>query len=227
MRALRRLRHPSIAASMLLGCCLASPAAAQDQPPPPPPSGFQQQYPQGAQGAQPPPPPGYPAQYPGGYPGAYPGGFQPPMGPKTMPYEDGDPVPPGYHVDTHVRKGLVIGGAVTFGSVYLLTALSAAVAQSAADGVGSDADEATPLYIPVAGPFIAMGTLNAEGGGIFALALVGVAQAAGLGMFITGMAAPKTELVRNDIGALDKPQVRLAPVASKRGEPGLSLVGSF
>jgi hypothetical protein len=144
-----------------------------------------------------------------------------------MPYEDGDPVPPGYHVDTHMRKGLVIGGAVTFGTVYLLTALSAAVVQSAADGIGEDADEATPLYIPVAGPFIAMGTLDAEGGGIFALALLGVAQAAGMGMFITGLAAQKTELVRNDIGALDKPQVRLAPVASKRGEPGLSLVGSF
>jgi len=144
-----------------------------------------------------------------------------------MDYEDGDPVPPGYHVDTKIRKGLVIGGAATFGALYLLTALTAAVVQSAADSVGDDADEVIPLYIPVAGPFVAMATLNAEGGGIVALALLGVGQAAGLGMLITGLAAQKTELVRNDVGAVEKPRIRLAPTAGKGGQPGLSLVGTF
>ena len=143
-----------------------------------------------------------------------------------MDYEDGDPVPPGYHVDTKIRKGLVIGGAATFGALYLLTALSAAVVQSAADSVGDDADEVIPLYIPVAGPFVAMATLEAEGGGIVALALLGVGQAAGLGMLITGLAAQKTELVRNDVGAVQKPRIRLAPTAGK-GQPGMSVVGSF
>jgi hypothetical protein len=153
----------------------------------------------------------------------------PMLGPKTMDYEDGDPVPPGYHVDTRIRKGLVIGGAVTFGTVYLLTALTAAAVQSTDDAFGgsSTSDDVTPLYIPVAGPFIGMATMDAEGAGVFALAVVGVVQAGGLAMFIAGLAAPKTELVRNDIGLVEKPRIRLAPTASKKGEPGLSLVGTF
>lgn len=148
------------------------------------------------------------------------------LGPKKLPYDEGDPVPPGYHVDTSIRKGLVIGGAVTFGAIYLITALTAGLIQSVADTVNSEAEEVTPLYIPVAGPFVAMATLNAEGGGIVALALLGVGQAAGVGMFITGLAAQQTELVRNDVGANDKPRIHLAPLVGK-GQQGLSVVGSF
>src|SRR5690349_4987127 len=38
-------------------------------------------------------------------------------------YEEGDPIPPGYHAESKVRKGLVIGGAVTFGVMYILSVL--------------------------------------------------------------------------------------------------------
>ena len=155
------------------------------------------------------------------------GGPEMAYGPKKLPYDEGDPVPPGYHVDTSVRKGLVIGGAATFGAIYLVTALTAGLIQSVSSSVdGGDAEEVTPLYIPVAGPFVAMATLDATGGGIVALALLGVGQAAGVGMFITGFAAQESVLMRNDVGAAQKPRIRLSPTVGK-GDPGLSLVGSF
>ena len=193
-------------------------AQAPGQPPPPPP-GFEQQPAAGQQ----PPPPGYgpPA---GGYytqpPPQY--GYAPPpsmmVGPKELDYEDGDPVPPGYHVDTKIRKGLVIGGSVTFGTLYLLSALTAAVAQD----VG--ADSYTPLYVPGIGPFITIGTVNASGSGAFTLVLDGIAQTGGIVMAVVGIAMPRSVLLRNDVGT---PSVRLAPVALGNGNMGLGLVGSM
>ena len=59
-----------------------------------------------------------------------------------------------------------------------------------------------PLLIPVAGPFIGMGTTHPSSGGIFGLAFLGVMQTAGLGMLIGGIAAPKTVLLRNEVGAV-------------------------
>src|SRR6185295_7377000 len=88
---------------------------------------------------QPPPPP------PGAYYAPPPGGTMI-MGPKVLDWEEGEPLRPGYHADTRIRKGLVIGGAVTFGVMWLFTALGAAIAQTANSG-----SEVTPLYIPAVG----------------------------------------------------------------------------
>jgi hypothetical protein len=139
------------------------------------------------------------------------------LGPREMDYEDGDPVPAGYHVDTRIRRGLVIGGAVTFGSTYLLTALTA----TAASEVDNDF---TPLFVPVVGPFITIGSANASGAGAFWLAFDGVVQSAGVTMLVIGLAAPRTVLVRDDVG---RPSLSLAPVALGRGTMGLGVVGSM
>lgn len=174
-------------------------ARAQGAPPPPPP-GFEQQQPPAQ---QPPPPP----PYGGGYPGyAPPPGYYPPpgysvppaalIGPKTLDYEEGDPIPPGYHVDTRIRKGLLIGGAVTFGSLYLLSAITASSLRDA-----SIADDVTPLYIPAVGPFVTIGTTSSEGLGTFLLIVDGVAQSGGLLMAILGLTLQETLLVRNDISS--------------------------
>lgn len=125
------------------------------------------------------------------------------MGPREITsWEEGDPIPPGYHPDTRARKGLIIGGAVTFGVFYLISALVGAVAldcqstfsNSSCGGLGV-------LLIPAAGPFIAIGTAKADGGGAAILVIDGLAQAGGLAMLILGIALPKTVLVRNDIGS--------------------------
>ena len=73
-----------------------------------------------------------------------------------------------WHLDSRIRKGLVIGGTVTFGACYLLSAMTASVADSNND------DEFAPLFVPVAGPFITIGTANAEGAGTFWLVVDGV-----------------------------------------------------
>jgi len=121
-------------------------------------------------------------------------------GPKELPYDDGDPVPPGYHPDTRMRKGLIIGGAVTFGVFYLISALvGAATIDCNSLTSGSACGGGGVLLIPAAGPFIAIGTMKADGGGAALLVLDGVAQAGGLAMLILGIAVPKSVLVRNDI----------------------------
>src|SRR3954469_8973442 len=42
-------------------------------------------------------------------------------------WDENQPIPPGYHRDTRVRKGLVIGGAILFGVPYLYSAGFAAI----------------------------------------------------------------------------------------------------
>src|ERR1700676_408234 len=50
-------------------------------------------------------------------------------GPRTIgDWKEGDPVPDGYRTATRVRRSAIIGGAVTFGVLYLLSALAAASA---------------------------------------------------------------------------------------------------
>jgi hypothetical protein len=174
-----------------------------------------------AQAPLPPPPPPLPAGYPEaqlqpahyGAPAPY-GGLQPysqspgayygPLGasyagPKVMEYEEGDPIPAGYHLETRTRRGLIVGGAVTFGTTYLLTVLTGLIAESVNRATGGDGRSVAPLYIPVAGPFIALDTMNAEGAGVFVLVLDGLAQAGGVAMLFSGIAFPALKLVRNDV----------------------------
>jgi len=144
-----------------------------------------------------------------------------PQGPRVIKdWDSGQPIPPGYHVEEHVRKGLIIGGAVTFASTYLLSALVAAsvesVPQNGNSGYGA-------LYVPGVGPFILM----AQGGNIalgdFLLAIDGIAQLGGIAMFAAGIAYPRTELVRNDLGGL---HFHFAPIVA-RDHTGMGIVGTF
>lgn len=225
------------------------PASAQALPPPPPgppppqgaPPGTQ---PPGAQPGQPPqgyyypppgygqPPPGYAPGYgpppgygqpPPGYgqpPPSYYNGTYPPIGPKQINYDEGAPIPPGYRVETLANRGLIVGGAVTFGTTYLLSAFVAAIA---VDGNGSN--EFGPLFIPVIGPFITIKTAESEDFGTFTLLLDGVAQAGGVAMFVAGMLTDRKYLIRNDI-VTAKPKVTLTPVVSSQ-TVGLSLRGTL
>lgn len=231
---MRLCRIGSIAA-VAAALCIAPEVRAQQQPQPGPPPGFepQAQPPPATPGAQPPPGYGYPP--PPGY------GYPPPAvpsGPKTLPYEDGDPVPQGYRVETSSRKGLIIGGAVTFGVFYLLSVMTGALAQAIDKADGGSGDEWVPMYIPVVGPFVTIGTAKAKNAGIVSLAVLGVAQTGGATMFVLGFVLPKTELVRNDIGgSLPRGTFALTPrtspvqvgvlPAAPHGSTGLTLVGSM
>jgi hypothetical protein len=140
-----------------------------------------------------------------------------------MDYEEGDPIPPGYHKRTRIRKGMVAAGAATFGALYVFSLLFAA----AGDGICSAQNDQCKygwrdLYIPVAGPFIAIHDFG-PGGGTAPLVIDGVGQAAGLALLIGGIAAQETQLVRNDIS---KPHVFFTPRVA-RNSTGFGIAGTF
>ena len=183
------------------------------QPPPgygqPPPGYAQPGYGQPPAGA-------YYAPAPGGYPGM-------PMGPKVLDYEEGDAIPAGYRTGTRVRKGLVIGGSVMLGVGYLITIMAAGIGQAVNDVGDRGNKDFGPLLIPVVGPFVGIATTHASSGGAFGLAFLGTVQTAGLAMLIGGIAAPKTVLVRNEVGRVKftvLPQIGATSA-------GLGMVGSF
>lgn len=221
-RSSGKARWAAVAAATGIVISVSTTAFA-DEPPPPPPPGFEGQPGQ-------PPPPGYGAQPGYGQPppsGGYYGGpgYAPAaLGPKILDWEEGEPVRPGYHPETRVRKGLVIGGAVTFGVMYLFTALAGAIASDVSEATSGSSGDTVPLFIPVIGPFIAIGTLHPGTTGGFFLALDGIAQAGGLAMFIAGLAAPRPVQVRNDVG---KSFVRPTPMMVGGTSPGFGLVGKF
>lgn len=163
-----------------------------------------------------PPPPGFEGQ------AAPPQGYYVPAsvaqsGPRRITdWEEGEPIPPGYHPVTRIRKGLVIGGALTFGITYLLNVLIGA----AVSDLGGKS--ALRLAIPVAGPFTLLSTGTASGD-VF-LVFDGLVQAAGVGMLIGGLAAPKTVLVRNDLAKFD---IKPTPMVFGNNGAGFGFTGSF
>lgn len=190
------------------------PAPPVPAPVPPLPPGYLP--PPGHPGAYPPPPYGYPPGYypypppPGYYP--YGMGGYPDLRPHTLPYDESEPPPPGYKLDTRIYRGLVIAGATTFGSLYILSAAVGAAFQEDRDG-----EEHAPLFAPVIGPFITMGTADTSSLGVFVLILDGVGQAAGVAMFVAGLAAKNKIWVRTQLGPMG-----FLPVAPT-GHPGFGM----
>jgi hypothetical protein len=193
--------------------------------------------------------------YPQGYAPAYPPGYAPPPGygpgpgyttpiyqqvqPSYIPqsvafsgprvitdWSEGEPIPPGYHETTRIRKGLVIGGAVLFGTTYLFTALGASVVEGCGNSCGNS--NVGSLFVPGVGPFIQMAQPGNGALGNFWLAVDGIAQLGGITMFVVGLAAPKTVLIRNDLGSSSKKdfQLALSPIVGP-GRQGMGLVGAF
>jgi hypothetical protein len=129
------------------------------------------------------------------------------------------PVPLGYTPVARTRKHMLVGGAVTFGVVYGLSAFVAAAGDDAARNGGSN--ELAALWIPVAGPFLEMGQTDSSTGKLF-LASVGAAQLAGALMLYYGVTSKEHVLVRNDlVGSLT-----VAPIAGN-GASGMALAGRF
>ncbi len=125
----------------------------------------------------------------------------------TLPYEDGDPIPQGFTVRSRANKSLVIAGSITFGTTYLISLLTAATTLSTDSSGGG---EFAPLFVPVIGPFISIGTAHSEGAGTFWLVFDGLAQAGGLTMFIAGFVMEDKYLQRTNQASL-KPEVLINP----------------
>jgi hypothetical protein len=132
-------------------------------------------------------------------------------------WQEGQPVPSGYHPVQRVRKGFIIAGAVTLGTMYLLTAFGAAIAHDANQNGSADA-----LFIPVAGPFLQMSQTSYTTGQFLNI-VDGLAQTGGLVMLVYGLSSPSTILIRNDVGVRTLLPV---PYANSQGA-GMGFVGTF
>ena len=150
-----------------------------------------------------------------------------PLRPATLPYKEGYAIPDGYHVGTRMNKGLVIGGAVTFGSMYLVSAVGAAA-------LGGS--EGRVMYIPIVGPFILAGRIDfghsgilsgvadfVSGLGVIGLIADGMAQAGGAAMLAVGLAREKKVLLRDSVAGT---KVRVVPMPISGGG-GIGIVGTM
>ena len=151
--------------------------------------------------------------------------------PSELPYVEGGPVPRGYAVDEYHPRGLIIGGAVTLGTLY-------AISLSVAAGGNFDSSNGW-LAVPVVGPFGWLAARKApactnstyyndnscesdESGKRTAVVLDGMGQVAGAALLIAGLAITRKHMV------LVNPQeaIVVAPYASSTGS-GLRLIGRF
>ena len=143
-------------------------------------------------------------------------------------WRDGDPVPPGYHVEEKPRSGLVTGGLIMVLVPYSIGAFAAISAKFG--------NESTWLLAPVVGPWLTMGARNyfscpRSGGGdtlgcaadvfvVMGLVVSGVVQAAGATLLLVGVLNPKPTLVHDDTS------LRVRPMTIGSGY-GLGLQAGF
>lgn len=184
-----------------------SSAERRDEAPQPPPSDAAPWSPP-APGTAYPPPSSPPYAYP---PGPYPPeqssyAAWPAYGLPEYPYVPSAGVPPGYHLESRARPGLVVTGLV-------LTVVPYTFGVMGASAVGFEG--ATPwLLVPFAGPWIAMGAgdylcarrnaldsdsdCEPKAGAIALLSLSGILQTTGGLLLLFGALFPKKYIVRND-----------------------------
>ncbi|MEO7729975.1 MAG: hypothetical protein ABIY55_03315 [Kofleriaceae bacterium] len=132
--------------------------------------------------------------------------------------DDLQPAPAGYTPVLRKRKGLIIGGAVTFGVTYAISSFAAAIGSDTSDG---GKNEVAALWIPVAGPFVQLADTDSATGKFFLVGLGG-AQLAGAIMLFTGLTSEHRVFVRNDLVS----SLSVGPLAAK-GAQGLALSGQF
>jgi hypothetical protein len=141
-----------------------------------------------------------------------------PVRPDKLKYEKGMEIPHGYQKTTRVRKGLVVAGAVTLGSLWAITALSGVIV-----GTNSTNNDHLPLYVPIVGPFVAVGTLATGSSATGVLVVDGVLQTGFAAMFILGIALPKTILARTYQGVEVNMLPTLSPLGASLSPLGASL----
>lgn len=221
------MRINTLAFSLALVAAPLTAAAQTPAYPPPPPLDPQQPPPQAPppqQGvyvavAPPPPAPNYAPVY---GPAGYAPGYRLAR-PVLVPYEEGTPVPPGARIVTRPRIGLVVAGAVTFGSVWLLTAMVGTLAGS--DYYRSGSQPELWLVAPVLGPFAYLAAdNNVSSVGAFWLVFDGLVQGAGLAMLIAGIARPGQYLAYDRVAHV-APSWSITPGLA--GLPGASFRMTF
>lgn len=184
-----------------------------------------------------------PAPYPAPYPAPAPYYAPPPysvpelyLPPAPVPpvYVEGEKPPAGYHVEKRSRKGLIIAGSIVTGVLYTLSLVSAAAQDT-------DHSPSGWLYVPIVGPWIALGKLGSydeaacdaqstgdqvcpsKSGARTGYALLGLGQLIGVLLITSGIVFPSTQLVPD---AITNNGISVLPFyAGNSG--GLAVVGRF
>ncbi len=112
--------------------------------------------------------------------------------PERLEWRPGEVVPPGYAPSSEPDYALLTSGAVVFGSGYVPSFIAA--------WVGTFSNEAglAPLFVPVVGPLVTIGTAKAEEAGVYVLALDAALQALGASLFVVSFLDEHTYLERRD-----------------------------
>ena len=138
--------------------------------------------------------------------------------PKANP--NGEPPPPGMHLESRSRSSLIIAGSATLAAMWGLT-----WTESWAGCHNCDASVVAASFVPVLGPFIEAALLKqSDGSASLAPFLVfeGMVQLGGLAMIVIGTVLHHDVLVY-DVGPV---RASLMPSGAKDGA-GLALVGRF
>ena len=145
--------------------------------------------------------------------------------PASLPYVEGAPIPPGYTLQESNLTGLVIGGVIPLGILYLISF-------SVASG-NNFKSPAGWLALPVIGPFGWLAAHKSPSSSCYEcdraedaiertfVTLDGIFQAAGAAMFVAGLAITRKKLVLTD-----QQQLYVVPYTSSSAQ-GLSLIGTF
>ncbi len=128
--------------------------------------------------------------------------------PLEMPYDKDKGIPPGYKIFEKPRYKLAITGASVLAGLWLVSCVAGGFMQADADrqnsnyyaydsgyyGTPYQEKQAWPMFLPVIGPFIAVGTDHTDGAGTGVLIVDGLAQTAMAAMFIAGLASSEKVL---------------------------------
>jgi len=154
---------------------------------------------------------------PAAQPGYAPAYSPQPAGPPYVVHDWNPDVPPpeGYDLRTSAN-GKLIGFGVAMLSIGYVT--SAVVGLVAIPSVSSSkSDGWAPLFVPVGGPFAAIGTLGASSAETGLLVADGVLQAGGLLAIIVGATETRHRVVRTQFGAREPSPVELIPTVGVHG----------
>ena len=135
--------------------------------------------------------------------------------------EEGRRAPLGYTPVQRSRKHAIVGGLVTFGVSYGISALVASVGSDDSNYGNNGNNPAADMWIPVVGPFLQMGETDSATAKVF-LAGLGGAQVIGAALLYYGLTSTKTVYVRNDLVG----NLSITPIAG-HGTSGFALSGSF
>jgi hypothetical protein len=113
-----------------------------------------------------------------------------------MNYEEGQEIPPGYHLESHVRRGPIIAGSIMFGTTYFVNVLVASETSS---------DKADWLYVPVVGTWSLLEDCNNSDDECTFLTMHSLTHTMGAALLVYGLAARKQRLVRDDVSLMVHP----------------------